>query len=62
MLLEENLSEGLRICLASGSSGNITYIESDTTKLLVDCGLSGKKTTQLLESIGRQPKDLDAIF
>lgn len=63
MLLEENLSEGLRISsLASGSSGNITYIESDTTKLLVDCGLSGKKTTQLLESIGRRPEDLDAIL
>lgn len=29
--------------LASGSSGNSLYIESDKKRLLVDAGLSGKK-------------------
>lgn len=48
--------------LASGSSGNAIYVESDTTKLLVDCGLTGKKTEALLKQINRNPEDLDAIL
>ncbi len=48
--------------LASGSSGNAIYIESPTTKLLVDCGLSGKKTAELMSQIDRDPHDLDAIL
>lgn len=48
--------------LASGSSGNAIYVESDTTKLLVDCGLTGKKTEGLLQQINRKPEDLDAIL
>ena len=31
--------------LASGSSGNSLYIESEKKKILVDAGLSGKKIT-----------------
>ena len=30
------------INLSSGSDGNLTYIESSTTKILVDAGLSCK--------------------
>lgn len=48
--------------LASGSSGNSIYVESETTKLLVDCGLTGKKTEGLLRQINRRPEDLDAIL
>jgi len=48
--------------LASGSSGNTTYIETDQIKVLVDCGLSGKKTVELLSKIDRRPEDLDAIL
>lgn len=48
--------------LASGSSGNATYIETPTTKLLVDCGLTGKKTTELMRQIDRDPKDLNGIL
>lgn len=29
--------------LASGSTGNVTYIETPKHKMLVDAGLSGKK-------------------
>jgi len=55
--------EGLNISiLASGSSGNVTYIESENKKILVDCGLSGKKTKELLQTINRRPEDLDAIL
>lgn len=61
--MEELKKDGLRVSvLASGSTGNVTYIESAHTKLLVDCGLSGKKTTELLASIGRKPDDLDGIL
>ncbi|NQG97139.1 MBL fold metallo-hydrolase [Streptococcus suis] len=48
--------------LASGSSGNCFYLETDKKKLLVDAGLSGKKITSLLAEIDRKPEDLDAIF
>lgn len=34
----------LKFCsLYSGSSGNCLFINSNNTKLLVDCGTSGKK-------------------
>lgn len=48
--------------LASGSSGNCTYIETGQHRLLVDAGLSGKKIHTLLEQIDRTASDLDAIF
>lgn len=48
--------------LASGSSGNALYIESAQTKLLIDCGLTGKKTAELMRQIDRDPHDLDAIL
>ncbi|MGT2926246.1 MBL fold metallo-hydrolase [Streptococcus cuniculipharyngis] len=48
--------------LASGSSGNSFYLETGEKKILVDAGLSGKKISQLLAEIDRQPEDLDAIF
>lgn len=58
-----NDTDNLQISvLASGSSGNTLYIESPKTRLLVDCGLTGKKTIDLLNQIGRKPEDLDAIL
>lgn len=48
--------------LASGSTGNSFYLETDKKKILVDAGLTGKKITSLLEEIERKPEDLDAIF
>lgn len=48
--------------LASGSSGNCTYLESSTTRLMIDAGLSGKKIEVLLGQIGRQACDLDGIL
>lgn len=62
-MLSETDSSGLNISvLASGSTGNSLYIESDTTKLLIDCGLTGKKTHELFQQIDRDPDDLDAIL
>ena len=48
--------------LASGSTGNSLYIETEKRRLLVDAGLSGKKITELLAEIGRTPAELDGIF
>ncbi len=48
--------------LASGSSGNCFYLETDQKRILVDAGLSGKKITSLLGEIDRKPEDLDAIL
>ena len=43
---------GLRLCvLASGSSGNCTFVASETTRLLIDAGLSGKETARRLDAI-----------
>ena len=50
------------LSLVSGSSGNASIIKSDKTTILVDCGLSGKKLTQLMQGIGISPSDLDAIL
>lgn len=52
----------MRICpLCSGSSGNSTYVESASTRLLVDAGLSCRKLCSLLEQIGVRPDTINAI-
>lgn len=48
--------------LASGSTGNSLYLETDKKRILVDAGLSGKKVVSLLAEVGKKPEDLDAIF
>lgn len=48
--------------LASGSSGNAIYIENNQSRFLVDVGLTGKKTEELLNKIGRSSNDLTGIF
>ncbi len=53
----------LRVCsLASGSSGNATYIASDQTSILVDSGCSAREVVHRLGSIGVHPDALDAIL
>lgn len=47
--------------LYSGSSGNCSFIETDNTKILVDCGVSSKKIEEALNSIDISPKDIDGI-
>lgn len=42
--------------LASGSTGNATYVESDKGSLLVDVGLTGKKMEDLFSQIDRNIK------
>ncbi len=48
--------------LSSGSSGNSIYVGSDTTHLLVDAGISGKRIEEALNSVGVSGADLDGIL
>jgi phosphoribosyl 1,2-cyclic phosphodiesterase len=54
---------GLEVCvLASGSSGNCTWVSSGSSSLLVDCGLAARDIVKRLEEMGSGPKKLDAIL
>ena len=48
--------------LYSGSSGNCSFVETDNTKLLVDCGVSSKKLEEALNSIGSSLNDINGIL
>lgn len=48
--------------LASGSTGNTTLIETAQHKILMDAGVSGKKTKDLLAKVGVDIKDIDMAF
>lgn len=48
--------------IASGSSGNCTYLQAGKSKILIDVGISGKKAIQGLESIGVDPSEIQGIF
>ena len=48
--------------LASGSSGNATYVETNKRHILIDAGLSGKKIEALMNSIGKSLKDVDSLL
>lgn len=53
----------MRLCsIASGSSGNCIYVGSDTTHILVDDGISCKRTCEGINGLGIKPQELDAIF
>lgn len=46
----------------SGSSGNCTFLTNDSTKILVDCGATGKYITDCLGRLGISPDSIDAIL
>jgi phosphoribosyl 1,2-cyclic phosphodiesterase len=48
--------------LASGSSGNCTYIETDKTRILVDAGVSARQIEEKLNAIGCSASRLHAIL
>ncbi len=53
----------MRVCtLASGSSGNSTYVAGDNSAVLVDAGLSGRGLVRGLESIRVDPSELEGIL
>ena len=48
--------------LSSGSAGNCSLITTGEHKILMDAGLSGKKTKELLAKVGVAIEDLDMVF
>ena len=53
----------MRVCtIGSGSSGNCIYVGSESTQLLIDAGISGKRIEQGLNEIGLTGKDIDAVL
>ena len=53
----------MRICnLASGSTGNCTYIRTEKYNILIDLGKTKKYIVEKLESIGVNYKDIDYVF
>lgn len=50
------------INLSSGSDGNLTFIQSDNVKLLLDDGLSCQETVKRLDVIGVKPSEIDGII
>ena len=52
----------MRICiLGSGSSGNATLVVAGETRVLIDCGLSGKETIRRVQEVGEDPHKINAI-
>lgn len=53
----------LKLCpLRSSSKGNCTIVFSGDTRILVDCGISGKALEECLSAAGLDPKYIDAIL
>lgn len=53
----------MRLCsIASGSSGNCVYVGSDATHLLMDVGISAKRTEAGLKELELKMSDIDGIF
>lgn len=48
--------------LSSGSTGNATVIKNKDTTLMIDVGLSGKRTEQLLNDQGLSGANIDGIL
>ncbi|HSI84322.1 MAG: MBL fold metallo-hydrolase [Candidatus Methylacidiphilales bacterium] len=48
--------------LASGSSGNCAFLETENARILVDAGISCRQIDTRLSAIGRQVSDIDAVF
>lgn len=50
------------VSLISGSSGNAALISYNSTTLLTDCGMSGKRLEKSLCELGMSCQDIDAIL
>ena len=52
-----------RFCpLFSSSSGNCIYIGASGGGILIDVGVSAKRTVNALRQIGVSPEDISAVF
>lgn len=61
-MLKERAHERFSLSLRSGSSGNSTYIRTDSARIAVDCGITGKQFALALRSIGEDANAVDALL
>ena len=55
-------ADDMKICtLASGSSGNSLYLESQRSKILIDAGVSLRRISRSLQSLGTSVEEIDAV-
>src|SRR6516165_916739 len=47
--------------LASGSRGNSAVVQTSSTRILVDAGISGRETFKRMKALGEDPRALSAI-
>lgn len=53
----------MRFCsIASGSSGNCIYVGSESTHILIDTGIAGKRIEEGLNALGLTSQDIDAVL
>lgn len=53
----------MKLCsIASGSSGNCIFAGSETTSLMIDTGISGKRIEEGLNVIGHTTREIDGIL
>ena len=50
------------VSLRSGSSGNSTFIRTESASLVVDLGLNGKRFAMALDEFDQDPNQVDAIL
>lgn len=48
--------------LASGSKGNVTFVEKDNTRILIDIGMNSKYVEDKLREMNVSPRTIDAIL
>ena len=53
----------MKFCsLYSGSSGNSLFVSNNSTKILIDAGLSGKRIQSALDAIEEDPREIGGIM
>ena len=53
----------MKLCsIASGSSGNCIFAGSDSTSLMIDTGISGKRIEEGLNEIGHTAREMNGIL
>ena len=53
----------MKLCsIRSSSKGNAILVYTETTRLLIDCGISGKLAKEGLNQLGLEPESLDGIL
>lgn len=48
--------------LGSSSSGNSAFLQTESSKILIDAGFSGRRLNSLLNGIGVSLEEIDAVF